>query len=470
MPADSMPARCQLTEALRMSIAGAIFDLDGTLVDSQAQWRQAVTGALVRRGLDAPAADCAFADSESLALGEKCAWLHDSLGLAASAKELYEEIAGRMRVAYQREVTALPGAGAFLRELAGAGVRLAIASSTPGPLVDAALAAQGFEGLFDAVVTGEQVARSKEFPDIYLAALEALGTPRERTWVFEDAPYGLRSARAAGLRTVCVFGEGRREGRGSDEDALSATSDVFVHGYAELSLALIDDFAACDPARLRGETRVLVVDGSPLPSSPELVASLAADADYVVAADKGAEALLAAGVAADIFCGDADSVSEEAAEWARARSSAEILFPSEKYDTDLGLALACARHEAARRGTSARVTVTCASGGRPDHALAVVGLLAQNADLSPRIVEDGYECRVLSPDGMASWRIGGREGATFSLVALREGTVASERGFRWELDHRSLGLLADLGISNVVASDAAEVECHAGVVAAYLIG
>ena len=116
------------------------------------------------------------------------------------------------------------------------------------------------------------------------------------------------------------------------------------------------------------------------------------------------------------------------------------------------------------------MTVTCASGGRPDHALAVVGLLAQNADLSPRIVEDGYECRVLSPQGTASWRIAGREGATFSLVALREGTVASEQGFRWELDHRRLALLADLGISNVVAADAAEVECHAGVAAAYLIG
>ncbi len=453
-----------------MSIAGAIFDLDGTLVDSQTQWRRAVTGALEGRGLGAAEADRAFEESDSLALGDKCAWLHDNLGMGASAQELYAEVFERMRAAYEHEVAALPGAGKFLRDLAGAGVRLAIASSTPRPLVDAALAGQGLDGLFEVIVTGEQVARSKEFPDIYLAALEALGTPRESTWVFEDAPYGLRSAREAGLKTVCLFGAGHREGRGSDEDSLAALADVFVHGYAELSLSLIDDFAASDPARRRGETRVLVVDGSPLPSSAGLVGRLAAASDYVVAADKGAEALLAAGVPADIFCGDADSVSEETAAWARAHSSAEILFPSEKYDTDLGLALACARHEAARRGTSARVTVTCASGGRPDHALAVVGLLAQNADLSPRIVEDGYECRVLSPQGTASWRIAGREGATFSLVALREGTVASERGFRWELDHRRLALLADLGISNVVAADAAEVECHAGVAAAYLIG
>ena len=144
------------------------------------------------------------------------------------------------------------------------------------------------------------------------------------------------------------------------------------------------------------------MDGSPEPSSVELVRALAAGADYVVAADRGAEVLFQAGVRPNVFCGDADSVSPEVAAWA----------PVEKYATDLALAIDCARHEAARQDARLHLTLTCATGGRPDHQLAVLGLLAMHADASPRVVEDGVEYRVLSPLGTRDWRID-VPGATF---------------------------------------------------------
>ena len=212
------------------------------------------------------------------------------------------------------------------------------------------------------------------------------------------------------------------------------------------------------------------MDGSPQPSSPDLVARLAGESDYVIAVDRGAEVLYAAGATPDVFCGDADSVSRSVAEWAHAAARTDLRFTSEKYDTDLGLAIACARHEAARRDARLELTLTCATGGRPDHALAVLGLAAANADARPRIVEDGCECRIRSPAGSPVWVLRGCAGKTFSAVALREGTVVSEQGMRWNLDHRGMDLLGDLGISNVVAGDGARVECHEGVVAAYLIG
>ena len=216
----------------------------------------------------------------------------------------------------------------------------------------------------------------------------------------------------------------------------------------------------------------MIVDGSPEPSSSSLVERLAREADYVIAADRGAELLHAIGLVPDVFCGDDDSVGGIASAWAHEGAKTDIRFPSEKYATDLALAIDCARHEAARRGAALRLTLTCASGGRPDHALAVLGCLAGAADARPVVVEDGFVCRVMSPAGCARWEVGredGALGATFSAIPLVEGTVVSEAGMRWGLDRRALPLLSDEGLSNVIEHVGATVACHEGLLAAFLV-
>ena len=129
--------------------------------------------------------------------------------------------------------------------------------------------------------------------------------------------------------------------------------DVFVHGFAELSVPLLRDYERPRPAH-GAPLAALVVAGSPEPSSPELVARLADEADYVVVADGGADVCRAAGVAPDVLCGDGDSASPEASAWARAAARSCVGFPTEKYATDLALALDCARHEAGPARSSAR--------------------------------------------------------------------------------------------------------------------
>ena len=85
-------------------------------------------------------------------------------------------------------------------------------------------------------------------------------------------------------------------------------------------------------------------------------------------------------------------------------------------------------------------------------------------------MEDGYELRIVSPEGAGSWELGPEDrGRTLSVIAVMPGTVISERGMRWGLDRREMGLLDDLGISNVVAADDAVVECSAGAAAVFVI-
>lgn len=305
-------------------------------------------------------------------------------------------------------------------------------------------------------------------PSAYATTCRALGAPGEETWVVASSLAALGKARELGLRTVCILGE--RDA--SRQPAFEAACDVLVRGWGELSLALVEDYAPpVSEGAASGWLHALIVNGSPEPSSPELVRALALEADYVIAADRGAQSLHDAGMAPDVFCGDADSVSPEVAAWARRGASADILYPTEKYESDLGLAVACARHEADRRKARLALTLTCTSGGRPDHALTVMGSLVKSADARPRVVEDGFECRILSPGSQPTWDVTGRRGATFSVVALSEGTVVSERGSKWELDHRKVDLLGGWGLtlSNVVAQDACTVTCHSGLAAVFLI-
>ncbi|MDY4215879.1 MAG: thiamine diphosphokinase [Collinsella sp.] len=209
--------------------------------------------------------------------------------------------------------------------------------------------------------------------------------------------------------------------------------------------------------------KVLVVCGSPVVASADLLRRLAGECDHVVAVDRGLDALLGAGLGCDVYVGDADTVSDTG----RALVDAAEAFEVERHDpykdyTDLALALDSVR----RRWPGAEVVATCATGGRPDMALSVLGILAGYNDAPIWIAEDKVIARILHAG--ESWTIEGAEGKTFSIIAIAPGTAVSEHGLEWELDRSSLGLLADTGISNIVRSTA-KIEVHSGTAIAYLL-
>ncbi len=197
-------------------------------------------------------------------------------------------------------------------------------------------------------------------------------------------------------------------------------------------------------------------------ASADLLRRLAGECDHVVAVDRGLDALLGAGLGCDVYVGDADTVSDTG----RALVDAAEAFEVERHDpykdyTDLALALDSVR----RRWPGAEVVATCATGGRPDMALSVTGLLAGYEDAPIWIAEDKVIARILHAG--ETWIIEDAEGKTFSIIAIAPGTVVSEHGLEWELDHSPLGLLADTGISNVVRKTA-KIQVHQGIAIGYL--
>ena len=208
--------------------------------------------------------------------------------------------------------------------------------------------------------------------------------------------------------------------------------------------------------------KVLVVCGSPVVASPELLRHLAGECDHIVAVDRGLDALLDAGLSCDVYVGDADTVSDEGRALVDAAAGFEVerRNPYKDY-TDLALALDSVR----RRWPGAEVVATCVTGGRPDMALSVLGLLAGYADAPVWIEEGEVTARILHQG--ETWTIKNAEGKTFSVIAIAPNTEISEHGLEWELDHSPLGLLADTGISNIVRGTA-KIQVHTGTAIAYL--
>lgn len=220
------------------AISGAIFDCDGTLVDSMTMWGGAIDHLVAQHGKVAPAG---FKDHvESMTIAATCQAMHDELGVGESGPKLVEELEAYVEHEYATHIREIPGARAFLQSLADAGVPMVVASSTTSRLVRGALKVHGLDGYFQDVLCTAEVrdGRDKDYPDVYLEGLDRLGTPMEQTWVFEDAPFGIRTARRAGFHVAAVYNEQDRR----DAGFMRAWADIFSVEYESISLAAIRAF------------------------------------------------------------------------------------------------------------------------------------------------------------------------------------------------------------------------------------
>jgi HAD superfamily hydrolase (TIGR01509 family) len=178
-----------------------IFDLDGVLVDSEHVW-DGVREELAReRG--GRWHERAQADMMGMSSVEWSRYMHDVIGLPEPPEEIDAEVVRRMLARYTEDLPLVEGAVDAVRRLAGS-CRLALASSSNRPLIDAVLEAAGIAGLFEATVSSEEVERGKPAPDVYLEAARRLGVAPERCTAIEDSANGIRAAHAAGMRVIAI--------------------------------------------------------------------------------------------------------------------------------------------------------------------------------------------------------------------------------------------------------------------------
>lgn len=204
----------------------------------------------------------------------------------------------------------------------------------------------------------------------------------------------------------------------------------------------------------------LIVAGAPAGASIAVITLLTRAARHIIAVDRGAESLLAAGILPDELVGDMDSLSAAAFDDLVACGVACVEVPAEKDFTDLELAF-----DIVRREGSGPVVVCGATGGRIDHQLAVLGACVRAADLGTVIIDEGSViCPLVASvrSHVSLSELGCKMGDTFSVLAMTPGSVVSESGGRYVAEELELDVLSGGGVSNVMVAEGAIVSCHRG--------
>ncbi|MBQ4584706.1 MAG: HAD family phosphatase [Clostridia bacterium] len=186
-----------------MKITGAIFDMDGTLLNSMDYWGKVATEFLTKNGYDATNDD----NRRFLEQGmrEFYAYATTTLGMTKSYDEVHDEIYNLIREKYETVVKPKDGAIEMLDALLEKGVKMCLATATDKETVEIVLKRLGMEKYFSKIFTVKEVGIGKSQPKIYQLALEYLGTPKDSTYVFEDAYYAINTAHSNGFLVVGIY-------------------------------------------------------------------------------------------------------------------------------------------------------------------------------------------------------------------------------------------------------------------------
>lgn len=207
----------------------AIFDLDGTLLDSMGVWHAVDVAFLAKRDIPYPP-DYAAA-LKPLNYAQAAAYTKRRFDLPEAEGDIIREWDERVRAAYEDGLPLKPGAASFLRWLKESGVRIGLATASSQPLYEAGLKATGVYDLFDTFATlDEPHLRGKKYPDIYLRVAQRMQTAPADCVVFEDILDGIQGAQAGGMKAVGIY-----DACSEPEKAqIIATADAYYMDYTEI--------------------------------------------------------------------------------------------------------------------------------------------------------------------------------------------------------------------------------------------
>lgn len=224
-------------EIPRVPAPSVLFDLDGTLVDSEPNYYEAGRRLLTRYGVR----DFSWEDhTRFIGIGtrETLTVLRAEYGIEAPVDELlagknalYLELAGT-------STTVFPEMRTLVEQLHGRGVPMAVASGSSRAAIAATLAVTGLEAYLPVYVSAEEVAQGKPAPDVFLEAARRLGVEPGSCVVLEDAVPGVVAAHAAGMRCVAV-----PYARAAEETAAFGEAELlFPGGQAEFTASAVLDW------------------------------------------------------------------------------------------------------------------------------------------------------------------------------------------------------------------------------------
>jgi len=210
-----------------MRIRGAIFDVDGTLLDSMFIWD--TIGEAYLRSIGYQPKENLNETFKNMSLRQAARYYQTEYGVARSIDEIMDGVNAMLERYYRFEVPLKPGVAELLERLRQSGVKLCIATATDRYLVEAALKRCKVLSYFGEIFTCNEVGHGKDEPDIFEEALRFLGTEKAETVVFDDALYAVRTAKEAGFPVAAVYDSHEKA-----QDQIRMLADVYLEELTQL--------------------------------------------------------------------------------------------------------------------------------------------------------------------------------------------------------------------------------------------
>lgn len=205
---------------------GAIFDLDGTLLDSLGVWDDVDEIFFSRRGIDVP--DDYQQAVSPMAFPDIADYTIRRFNLHETPQAIMQEWNDLAFEEYTTKVRLKPGARDYLEHLRSTGAKLGVASTLMPSLRDPTLAHLGVDGLFDAVCGIEEVSGlNKDHPDLYMLVANRMGVAPGECTVFEDIVIGVRTAKRIGMKALAMLDDSSR----SQWEGLAAAADGTLRDF-----------------------------------------------------------------------------------------------------------------------------------------------------------------------------------------------------------------------------------------------
>ena len=207
---------------------GAIFDVDGTLLDSMSVWWDVLIEFHKQHGVEL--SDTEAMTFKEVTLDESIPMMIDRFNLSETPEEVLDILKGMTAKYYETTLPLKKGAKEYLKKLHEGGVKIAIATSGYEELCKTAFTRLGVWQYIDACAFSSEVGVNKSNPDVYLLAAKRIGVPPEECIVYEDILSGITGAKKGGFHTCAVYDDTNAD----ETDALKELADCYIKGWNDL--------------------------------------------------------------------------------------------------------------------------------------------------------------------------------------------------------------------------------------------
>lgn len=212
-----------------MRIDGAIFDLDGTLLDSMYIWDTIGSDYLVSRGITPePNLNEKF---KKMSIVQAAEYYREHYGLNEDTASIVSGVNKMIEHLYAHEVKLKSGVAELLERMQQKNIKMCIATATDSYMVKAALKNNGIDKYFRGILTCTEVGFGKDTPIIFEKAVELLGVEKDNTLIFEDALHAIETAKKASFHVIGVYDKSSE----SESNQIKCLCDEYITSYTKWS-------------------------------------------------------------------------------------------------------------------------------------------------------------------------------------------------------------------------------------------